>query len=111
MQKLQRCMNAHVRLIFCAPKHYRITPPLQQLHWLPIRLRFEFKILLITFKILQGSAHKYLIDLIFVLQLSRYDLRRSNEGILLSTPKISKILPWGIDLLWRQCQGFGTVFL
>ena len=87
MQKLQRVMNASARLIFCAPKHCHITPLLQQLHWLPIRLRIEFKILLITFKVLQGSAPKYLIDLISVLPPSRYDLRRNNNGILLSTPK------------------------
>ena len=60
---------------------------LQQLHWLPIRLRIEFKILLITFKIPQCSAPKYIIDLISVLPPSRYDLRRNNKGILLSTPK------------------------
>ena len=54
MQKLQRVMNASVRLIFCAPKHCHIMPLLQQLHWLPIRLRIKFKILLITFKVLQG---------------------------------------------------------
>ena len=78
---------ASARLIFCAPKHCHITPLLKQLHWLPIRLRIEFKILLITFKVLQGSAPKYLIDLISVLPPSRYDLRRNNKGILLSTPK------------------------
>ena len=66
---------------------HHITPLLQQLHWLPIRLRIEFKIILITFKVLQGSAPKYLIDLISVLPPSRYDLRRNNKGILLSTPK------------------------
>ena len=87
MQKLQSDMNASARLIFCAPKHCHITPLLQQLHWLPIRLRIEFKILLIIFKELQGSAPKYLIDLISVLPPSRYDLRRNNKGILLSTPK------------------------
>ena len=87
MQKLQRVMNASARLIFCAHKHYHITPLLQQLQWLLIRLRIKFKILLITFKVLQGSAPKYLIDLISVLPPSRYDLRRNNKGILLSTPK------------------------
>ena len=51
---------------------------------------FELKILLITFKVLQGSAPKYLIDLISVLPPSRYDLRRNNKGILLSTPKRPK---------------------
>ena len=95
MQKLQRAMNASARLIFCTPKHCHITPLLQQLHWLPIRLRIEFKILLITFKVLQGSAPKYLIDLISVLPPSRYDLRRNNKGILLSTPKILKKVTMG----------------
>ena len=83
IQKLQRVMNASARLIYCAPKHCHIPPLLQQLHW----LRIEFKILLITFKVLQGSAPKYLIDLISVLPPSRYDLRRKNKGILLSAPK------------------------
>ena len=87
MQKLQRVMNASARLIFCAPKHCHTTPLLQQRHWLPMRLRIEFKILFITFKILRGSAPKYRIDLISVLPPSRYDLRRNNKGILLSTPK------------------------
>ena len=87
MQKLQRVMNASARLIFCAPKHCHITPLLQQRHWLPMRLRIEFKILFITFKILRGSAPKYRIDLISFLPPSRYDLRRNNKGILLSTPK------------------------
>ena len=88
MQKLQRVMNASERLIFYAPKHCHITPLFQQLHWLPVRLCIEFKILLITFKgVLQGSAPKYLIDLISVLPPSRNDLRRNNKGILLSTPK------------------------
>ena len=87
MQKLQRVMNASTQLIFRAPKNCHITPFLQQLHSLPIRLRIEFKILLITFKVLQGSAPKYLIDLISVLPPSRYDFRRNNRGILLSTSK------------------------
>ena len=73
-------MDASARLILCAPKHCHITPLLQQLHWLPIRLRIEFKILLIIFKLLQGSAPKYLIDLISVLRPSRYDLLRNNMG-------------------------------
>ena len=80
-------MNASARLIFYAPKHCHITPLFQQLHWLPVCLCIEFKILLITFKVLQGSAPKYLIDLISVLPPCRNDLRRNNKGILLSTPK------------------------
>ena len=62
-------------------------PLLQQLHWLPIRLCIEFKILLITFTVLQGSAPKYLIYVISVLLPSSYYLRQNNKGIVLSTPK------------------------
>ena len=65
MEKLQRVMIASARLIFCALKHCHITPLLQQLHWLPIQIRIEIKILLITFKVLQGSAPKYLSNLIY----------------------------------------------
>ena len=111
MQKLQRVMNSSERLIFCAPKHCHITPLLLRLHCLPIRLRIEFKILLITFKVLQGSAPKYLTDLISVLPPSRYDLRRNNTGILLSTPKCFQRVTTGIDLSWRQRHGSGTIFL
>ena len=110
VQNLQRVMNASARLIFCAPKHCHITPLLQQLHWLPIRQRIEFKILLITYKVLQGSAPKYLIDLISVLPPSRFDLRRNNKGILLSKTVVLQKSPWGIDPSWRQCHGFGIVF-
>ena len=106
MQKLQRVMNASARWIFCAPKHCHITPLLQQLHWLPIRLRIEFKFLLITCKVPQGAAPKYLIDLVSVLPPSRYDLRRNNKGILLSTPKRFTKVTRGIDPSWWQRHGF-----
>ena len=64
IMKLQRVMNASARLIHCAPKFRRITPILMELHWLPVRARIEFKILLITFKVIKGLAPKYLADLI-----------------------------------------------
>ena len=39
-----------------------ITPILRNLHWLPVRKRIIFKILLITYKGLNGLALKYLSD-------------------------------------------------
>ena len=82
--KLQRVMNASARLIYCAPKFCRITPILMELHWLPVRTRIEFKILLTTFKVVKGLAPKYLSDLIAILPSSIYDLRRNSNGILLA---------------------------
>ena len=84
IKKLQRVMNASARLIFCMPKYCHITPILKELHWLPVRFRIDFKILLLTFKILRGLAPKYLSDLINVLPPSRYSLRRNDNGVLLN---------------------------
>ena len=61
---------------------------LRELHWLPVRLRVDFKILLVTFKILHGVAPSYLKDLVSVLPVSRYQLRRNNNGILLERPRL-----------------------
>ena len=46
IKKLQRVMNASARLVYCAPKYCHVTPLLRELHWLPVRLRVDFKILL-----------------------------------------------------------------
>ena len=64
-----------------------ITPLLFDLHWLPVKFRIEFKILLITFKALKGLAPTYIDSLISIKSTSRYDLRSSNDSLLLSYPK------------------------
>ena len=61
---------------------------LRELHWLPVRLRVDFKILLVKFKILHGVAPSYLKDLVSVLPDSHYQLRRSNNDILLERPRL-----------------------
>ena len=52
LNKLQRVQNACARLIFREQKFCRVTPLIYELHWLPNKCRIEFKILLLTFKIL-----------------------------------------------------------
>ena len=86
IKKLQRVVNASARLVYRAPKYCHITPLLRNLHWLPVRLRVDFKILLVTFKILHGVAPSYLNDLVSVLPDSQYQLR--NNGILLERPRL-----------------------
>ena len=85
MQKLQSVHECQCAIDLLHTCHIMLL--LQQLHWLPIHLSIKFKVLLITFKVFQGSASKYLIDLVSVLPPSRYDLQQNNKGILLSTPK------------------------
>ena len=42
--------NAAARLLMSCKKYDHITPVLINLHWLPVRYRINFKILLLTFK-------------------------------------------------------------
>ena len=64
LNKLQRVQNACAGLIFKEQKFCDVTPLIYELHWLPIRYRIEFKILLISFKILNFLAPSYLSSLI-----------------------------------------------
>ena len=86
--KWQCVMNASARLIYRAHKFCHITPLLAELHWLPVRSRIHYKILLITFKILHGLSPKYLLDLISTQQPSFYYLRRNDNGRLLERPSV-----------------------
>ena len=56
LHKLQRVLNSSARLVLCARRSCHITPLLRELHWLPIRSPIEFKLLLVTFKVLKGLA-------------------------------------------------------
>ena len=62
--KLQRVQNHAARIIYKKKKRDHITPVLKELHWLPVRSRIDFKILLLTYKCLIGVAPLYLRDLI-----------------------------------------------
>ena len=77
LNKLQRVQNT------CA----RVTPLIYELHWLPIKYRIEFKILFITFKILNFLAPTYLSCLISHRLPSQYNVRNSGEKFLLSCPR------------------------
>ena len=64
INRLQLIQNSAARLVFCVRKHDHVTPLLINLHWLPIKYRIQFKILLMTFKVLCGEAPSYQCDLI-----------------------------------------------
>ncbi len=63
-----------------------ISPVLQQLHWLPVKYRVEFKILLLTYKALHNLAPQYLNQLLHVYTPSR--ALRSSSSISLVVPRI-----------------------
>ena len=85
--KLQRLQNAAARLISNVPRYSRITPVLRSLHWLPVKFRIDFKILLLTFKVIYGHAPGYSIDLIAIKEQS-CDNFCSASGLRLKYPSL-----------------------
>ncbi|KAJ8043285.1 hypothetical protein HOLleu_10309 [Holothuria leucospilota] len=64
LRKLQLVQNTAARIITRSSKFDSITPLLRQLHWLPIKAGFHYKILLFTFKTLHGLTPCYLRQLL-----------------------------------------------
>ena len=75
LNKVQRVLNAAARLVCRTP-----------LHWLPVRQRISFKILLFVFKAIHGFAPTYLRELVSIKRSGNYNLRSSSDGLLLATP-------------------------
>jgi hypothetical protein len=51
IHQLQRVQNSCARLVCNTSRYCHIKPLLFDLHWLPVRFRIDFKVLLITYKI------------------------------------------------------------
>ena len=83
--QLQRIQNCTARLITNTRKYDHIRPVLRRLHWLPVKQRIIFKILLLTFKAVHGLAPSYICELVEIKQPTR-ELRSSSQ-CLLKIPK------------------------
>ncbi|KAL6455414.1 hypothetical protein MHYP_G00361580 [Metynnis hypsauchen] len=90
LTRLQMVQNAAARLLVGVKKREHITPILASLHWLPVRFRIDFKILLFVFKCLHGLAPLYLSDLLHLYAPSRS--LRSADLSLLAVPKTKRKL-------------------
>ena len=79
--KLQRLQNSAARIVSRTRKYEHITPVLIKLHWLPIKFRIQFKVLLLVYKALNGLAPKYIKELLVPYKLRRH-LRSEAKGLL-----------------------------
>jgi len=89
VKRLQRVQNAAARLLTQGKKYDRMTPVRRDLHWLPIAQRIEYKILLLTFKALNGQAPKYLTELLQLCTVGRNEMNS-----VLRVPKVNHAT-WG----------------
>ena len=106
LARLQLVQNAAARLLTGTKKFDRITPVLRTLHWLPVHLRIRFKILVFTFKSLNGLAPPYLSELVRPYTPAR--CLRSADQMLLQPSKAKKA-PRGLrafsaaaPTLWKE---------
>ena len=88
INKLQLIQNSAARLILKKKKSCHITPHLIHLHWLPIKSRIEYKILLMVYKCLHGEGPKYLSSLLEEYHPT-HALRSSSQSLLVE-PKTNQ---------------------
>jgi len=60
MSRLQSVQNAAARLVSGARRYDHIMPVLQELHWLPVRRRMDFKMAALVYLSLSGMVPAYL---------------------------------------------------
>jgi len=87
VRRLQLVLNAAARLIYHMRSADHITDALASLHWLRVPERIEYKVAVLTYKVLQGSALRYLGPLAPVADLpGHWSLRSAGTNRLLVPP-------------------------
>uniref|UniRef100_H3BF14 Reverse transcriptase domain-containing protein n=1 Tax=Latimeria chalumnae TaxID=7897 RepID=H3BF14_LATCH len=84
IHRLQLVQNSAAHVVKNMSRFDHITPVLLELHWLPVRWRITFKVLVLVFKALNGLGPEYLRHLLTPYVPAR--LLRSLHGLLLKVP-------------------------
>ena len=106
LTNLQLVQNAAARILTRITKRDQISLVLASLYWLPVKSRIDFRILLLTYKALNGLSPLYLQDLI-VPYIPKRTLRSQSAGLLV-VPRIHKsrlggrAFSYQAALLWNQ---------
>ena len=83
LYRIQRLQNWAARLIYQVTRSHSPKPLLDSLHWLPVRHRIVFKLLLLVFKSLNKQAPQYLRDCL-TLYTPRRTIRASSDPLRLT---------------------------
>jgi hypothetical protein len=86
--RLQRLQNWSAKLIFRANKRDHATPFIKELHWLTIKNRITFKILVMVYKCLNGLGPSYLATILSLYSPARTGLRSSSDTTRLTEHRI-----------------------
>ena len=69
IDKLQRLQNMACRMVNRQHIFCQVTPLMKELHWLKLRGRITYKIVLLMYKCVKGLAPEYLINTVITPQL------------------------------------------
>ena len=88
IDQMQKIQNSAAHLILNRSRWSSATSALKDLHWLPIRARIEFKVLVQVVKCLKLQAPQYMIDKLKVRNPGQSGrvLQSNSEGVLLDIP-------------------------
>ena len=89
LTKLQKVQNASARLVMACSKYTPSKPILKKLHWLPIRERIKFSLLLQVYKGLNGLSPAYITYMLSY--ETKLRITRSSQQSLLKIPKWDNI--------------------
>ena len=81
INKLQRVQNALARVVAGSTRRDHIQPVIKELHWLPITQRVQYKVAVITHKVLSTRQPLYLADIVKEYKPTR-QLRSSTQSRL-----------------------------
>ena len=106
ISRLQKLQNSCARLIFGKKKFESVTELLSKLHWLPIKQRIYFKILLLVFKFFKNKTPSYINERLhvtnfenFTLKISRTNTQYGDRAFENCAPKLWEALPLNIKNL------------
>ena len=93
--RLQLVQNAAAKLITRKKKFYHVTLLLEELHWLPVKYRIIFKMMLICFKALHGTGPLYIKDMLTIAKpKGGYNFRWSKDTLLFEQPS-TRLVTYG----------------
>ena len=84
---MQNIQNYGAKLLLGRGKYDSNKEALSELHWLPIKSRIKFKILVLVFKCLRGEVSEYLMNLLVRCTEQTHTLRSSNIKDRLVIPR------------------------
>ena len=87
LQQMQNIQSYGAKLILGRSKYESNKEALAELHWLPVKSRIKFKILVLVFKCLRDEAPEYLINLLVRCTELAHNLRSSNIKDRLVIPR------------------------